>query len=316
MGFHKGQYPSKYVKSKYVKITATVIIVVVALFNIVYNYNSFAKVRRAVSGIDGMFSVHFIDVGQGDAALLKSPEGEYALIDCGPTANGSYLVKYLSDVGVDSLDYVIITHPHEDHYGGFTEVMENFEIEELIIHEAFADVYPYDKFIRMAESSGTDVFFADEDRNFRLDGDVNIEMLVPEITDINDLNESSLCFRVSYGNRAFMFTGDAEADTESYLMSLGKNLEAYVLKAGHHGSSTSNTKRFVKSVDPEYAVVSCEKNNDYGHPHRETVTLFEKSDIKMLVTYESGNVVFVTDGNDITLIEGFLDRNLYAGVAS
>lgn len=307
MGVNSGKIPFGHTKSKYVKIIITAVIVIVTLVHVISDYQRFEKVQRAIDSADGMFSVHYIDIGQGDATLLRSPSGKFMLIDCGPTSSSGYLVKYLYDMGVERLDYLLITHPHEDHFGGAFSVMEHFEIEELIIHEDFAETYPYDKYIRMADDYGYDVVLTAVGDHFEFGGCAEFEIIGPEKTDADDLNESSLCFRVVYENTAFMFTGDAEDHTESSLLSSGKPLKSNVLKAGHHGSSTSNTVNFVNAVSPEYAVVSCGKNNDYGHPHRETVRIFENAGIKMLRTDEKENIVFVSDGKEVTYLEHFFE---------
>lgn len=307
MGLNSGKTLFGHTKSKYVKLIVAAVIVVISLVYVYKDYKSFEKVQRAVDSADGMFSVHYIDIGQGDATLLRSPSGKFMLIDCGPTGSSEYLVKYLYDMGVERLDYVLITHPHDDHFGGVYSVMEHFEIEELVIHEDFAETYPYDKYIRMADDYGYDVVLTSVGDKFEFGGCAEFEIIGPARTDADDLNESSLCFRVVYEDTAFMFTGDAEFETERSLLLTGKPLKANVLQAGHHGSSTSNTVDFVKAVNPEYAVVSCAKNNDYGHPHRETVRIFENEGIKMLRTDVKGSIVFVSDGKEVTYLENFFE---------
>ncbi len=303
MNFSKGKFMSGRRKSGYTKLTVCIVFIVVVLFSVYNDYRNRKLVQEAVEQLDGYFSVHYIDVGQGDATLLRSPDGEFMLVDCGPTSSSDYLVKYLWDMGVDELEYLIITHPHEDHYGGAEQIMENFPVEGLILHRDFASVYPYDDFIDTAEDNNTEIILVERGDSFTFDNCSSFEIISPKKADMRDFNESSLCFRVVYEDTAFMFTADAERASERYMLSTGKPLEAQVLKAGHHGSSSSNMKSFVKAVSPEYAVVSCAKNNDYGHPHKETVSVFDELDVEMLVTYEDGSVVFLSDGKNVVYNE-------------
>lgn len=305
MNFSKGKFMSAKRKSAYTKLTVCIVFVVVILFSVFNDYRNSKAIQEAVAKLDGYFSVHYIDVGQGDATLLRSPDGDFMLIDCGPTSSSDYLTKYLWDMGVDELEYLIITHPHEDHYGGAEQIMENFPVEGLILHRDFANVYPYDDFIDIANDKNTEVILVQKGDSFSFDDCSDFEIISPEKADIRDFNQSSLSFRVVYGDTAFMFTGDSERPNERYMLSSGKPLEAQVLKAGHHGSSSSNMKSFVKAVSPEYAVVSCEKDNSYGHPHRETVSVFDELDVEMLVTYEDGSIIFLSDGEGITYDEKF-----------
>ena len=305
---HHGGVPFGRMPKRYkAVITAAVLIIAVIAF-VVADYRDFAERKQAMDEISERFSVHYIDVGQGDATLMRSPSGKFMLIDSSPTANSNILVKYLLNAGVEKLDYIIVTHPHDDHYGGVTELMEYFDVGELILHKDFSETYPYNRFIDMAKELGIGVRLTEKGERFVFDECAEFEILSPAYTDKDDLNESSLCFRVVYGDTAFMFTGDAGRDSEYRMLSSGKPLEADILKAGHHGSSTSNVRSFVKAVNPEYAVVSCEENNDYGHPHREVVKLFNDMGIEMLVTHETGGAVFISDGETVVYAEDFFEN--------
>lgn len=305
MRYGKGRVPSRAVRSKWLRTAIIIVLIVVVAISIYNDFKAYQQAKQGLSRVDGLFSVHYIDIGQGDATLLRSPDGDYMLVDCGPTKNGDYLVKYLNDMGVERLEYILITHPHEDHYGGFSRVMESFEVEGLILHKDNADTYPYDKFADIAESYDTELLYVCEGSVIAFDDCAEFEIIGPEYVDEEDANESSLCFRVVYEDTAFMFTGDAEKGTEKYLLSTGKPLEADVFQAGHHGSSTSNTSELLQAVNPYYVVVSCEENNSYGHPHKKVVQRFEELGITMLETYKYGSICFVSDGENVTYTEDF-----------
>ena len=287
-----------------ITITAALLVLLAAavIICVCIDYNNSAG-RGSYENEEGLFLAHFIDVGQGDATLLQSPDGEFMLIDSGPTYSQDYLVKYLKDAGVDKLEYFIITHPHEDHYGGATAVIDDFQIENFIIHKDFAYDYPYDKFIRRLGKKDTNIIRTEINDSFVFADCAEFVIISPKRTDKDDLNESSLCFKIVYENTAFLFTGDAEWESEKQMLASGYNVKADVFKAGHHGSSTSNTESFVKAVDPQIAVVSCERNNDYGHPHREIVALFKEKGIRMLRTDELSNIVISSDGEKVEYLE-------------
>ena len=288
-----------------------IVAIIVAVLGILYSQgylDGLLQREEPPVPVEGQVELHFIDVGQGDAALIRTSEG-HVLIDAGTNASEEALVAYLKAEGITKLAYAVFTHPHEDHYGGASEIMESFSVKELILHKELTEVYPYNRLIDMAEDYGTDVILTEMGDRFEFDGCAEFEILSPKYVDEDNLNEASLCFRVEFGNTAFMFTGDAEEMSENFMLLSGKPLEADVLKAGHHGSSTSNTRDFVEAVNPVYAVVSCAENNDYGHPHRETVRLFDDMDIEMLVTHQTDGVVFVSDGEEVTYVEDFFGNN-------
>ncbi len=301
-------FPTKKVRSKTTVIVTAVIILIYLAMTVYTDYKNFVKAREAMSLADGLFSAHFIDVGQGDATLLCSPDGEYMLIDCGPTASGEYLVKYLKDVGVDTLEYLILTHPHEDHYGGTPDVIDAFAVENFIIHQDFYETYPYDIYIdTFSYFKDTEIIYAEAGDKFEFADCADFMILSPKEADFENLNNSSMSLKLVFGSTSFLFTGDAESRLEKEMLASGYNLDSDVFQAGHHGSSTSNKKSFVNAVSPRYAVISCGEDNDYGHPHKETVETFEKCGVEMLRTDEMSNIVLFSDGSAVGFAEDFGD---------
>lgn len=301
----KIHYPTMSVRKRTTLAFTVFVLILAAAFGTLFDYTERQNAREQTVHTDGLFAAHFIDVGQGDATLLVSPDGSSMLIDCGPTDSAAYLVKYLTDVGVDSLEYLILTHPHEDHYGGAENVIRNFPIEHFMILEDFAETYPYDRLIYMVENTDFETTTAVEkvsrDDSFTFAGCAPFRILSPGSADFDDCNESSLAVKLIYGNTAFLFTGDAEKASEREMLAQGYNLHADVFQAGHHGSATSNTETFVQAVSPTFAVISCAAGNSYGHPHPSTLTTFAQNGVQVLRTDESGDIVVVSDGETVWL---------------
>ncbi len=303
-------FPTRKIRSKTTLIVTAVVILIYLAMTVYTDYKNFAKAREAMSVTDGLFSAHFIDVGQGDATLICSPGGEHMLIDCGTTDSSEYLVKYLKDMGVDSLEYLIITHPHEDHYGGAPAVIDTFPVENFMIHEDFAEIYPYDIYIdELSDNEDTEIIYAEVKDKFEFADCAAFMILSPKEADYDDYNNSSMSLKLVFGSTSFLFTGDAESRLEKEMLSGGYNLDSDVFQAGHHGSSTSNKKSFVNAVSPEYAVISCGEDNRYGHPHKESLEVFEKCGAEILRTDEMSDIVLLSDGTAVGFAENFSNSN-------
>lgn len=234
------------------------------------------------------FNVHFIDVGQGDSTLLEC-DGEYMLIDAGEIDKGEDVVKYLEKYNVDKLEYAVITHPHTDHYGGMQQVLEDVTVEKIIMTEAYSTTYKWEKLIDYIDENNYNVIFPKSNDTFTI-GDCTLTTFVPY--DYGDnLNNASIIFNAEYKGMSALFTGDAEKPAEEQAITSGFNVSANLLSAGHHGSSTSTGKKLFNSAKPQLAVISCGKNNDYGHPHKEITSLFKKNNVPYLRTDEQGSIV-------------------------
>lgn len=250
------------------------------------------------------FAVHFVDVGQGDCVLVTSSQGNM-LIDAGENGNEAKVISYLHDNGVESLDYVVATHPHSDHIGGMAEVIEEFEIKNVIMPKLSKANTPttvtYEKMLTAIQNSGARVIAAKPNSSYTL-GDVAFEVLAPFEQDKN-LNNMSVVIRLTYGGHSFLFSGDAEKAVEKQLLKSGCDLSAEVYKLAHHGSSTSNSKAFVEAIDPDIAVISCGADNSYGHPHSEIVDLLKSEGIAYYRTDEAGSIVIGVDENNKLITE-------------
>lgn len=246
-------------------------------------------------------TVHFVDVGQGDCIFIKFEE-KTMLIDSGEKSSDEKVIKYLRNNGVNKLDYIVTTHPHSDHIGAMPTIIESFEVENIIMPRLSEQNMPttkgYEKFLLAVKNSGAKVIPATPFNEYEF-GDANFVILSPTNQSKN-LNNMSVVIRLSFENTSFLFTGDAEKEIERELLNSGYDIRSNVLKLGHHGSNTSNTEPFLQAANPSFAVVSCGKDNSYGHPHEEVVELLKKLDINYKQTDKSGTIVVGSDGSNLT----------------
>ena len=242
-------------------------------------------------------TVHYIDVGQADCALIQC-SGQYMIIDGGNVDDSDLVVTYLQDQGVEELHTVICTHAHEDHVGGLAAVLAVYPTGQILSPTRTYSSACFDDFLYYADQQDITITIPDPGDSFYL-GDAEVTVLGP-VKSYADPNNTSIVVKVEFGDNAFLFTGDMEKDAETDMLDYGMDVSADVLKVGHHGSSTSTGYRFLYEVDPEYAVVSLGKDNTYGHPHRETVSIFADAGVPMLRTDELGTILAVSNGSQIT----------------
>lgn len=279
------------------KIRNIIIAVLVVVAAVSYIYENFI---RKPEKVEGEIVVYTLDVGQGDSTLIRTPSGNL-LIDAGPNASETQLLAYLEEVGVESLDYLILTHPHEDHIGGADVVIENLQVENVIMtaFESASRTYE-DLLFALEESTETDVIECLSGAEYSL-GEMKIKLLGPDPGDVGeDANNSSIITKITYGEVSLMFTGDAEAEREAALIyRWGRELDCDFMKLGHHGSVTSNSGPFLDAVSPNIAVISCGEDNTYGHPHREILAELNERKIEYYRTDKEGTLIFVCDGKRI-----------------
>lgn len=251
---------------------------------------------------EDVLSVYFIDVGQADATFFAFPSGETLLIDAGNEADGHRVVNFIKDLGFDKINYVVGTHPHEDHIGGMCDVLRSFEIGSFYMPDAINTTRYYEDMVDILLSSDIDFEIAKAGLVIK-EGEEKIEFLSPKEDFYSDLNHYSAVTKVTYKDNSFLVMGDAEEVNEMEMMeSFDEELKAEVLRIGHHGSSTSSIPEFIKAVDPVLAIISVGENNDYGHPHRETKATLEKFGIRYLRTDEVGSILVESTGEDIDFI--------------
>ncbi len=238
-------------------------------------------------------TVDFIDVGQGDCTLV-TVNGRNMLIDCGERDQYQTVKAHLKSRGISRLDIVIATHPHSDHIGGMDMLIEDFTIGKFIMPKLTGDNIPttktYLRMISALKEKSITPEYSSIGKRYTLDK-AFITILGP-VSEIDDLNAMSIVAKLEYGKTSFLFTGDAEAVEEKEIISTYADLKCDVLKVAHHGSNTSSCEAFLKEADPDYAVISVGKSNDYGHPHKETLKALLKSDAVIYRTDEIGLIRF------------------------
>ncbi len=293
-------------------VVTFVVLIVVALCYLGYTYlapmlgigltETGSETRQPVT-LDGEMQLHVIDVGQGDSTLIMSKDG-IVLVDAGPGSAEDSLVEYLKDVGITTIDYAIFTHPDEDHIGGADVVINNFEVKNVIMPNATKTTKTFEKMIEAIEQSNANVIEATSGASYTL-GDIAFRILAPNKASYDATNNYSVVVKLTYGNNTFMLTGDAESESESEILAKypASELRADFLKVGHHGSSTSTSTAFLTAVSPSIASISCGEDNKYNHPHRETIEKLQGANIKVYRTDLLSTIVFVCDGNTISVVE-------------
>ncbi|MGB2580444.1 MAG: ComEC/Rec2 family competence protein [Minisyncoccia bacterium] len=273
------------------------IVVGIFLFTNIFIWTVVARADR-----NGILTVAFLEVGQGDAIYIEAPNGNQMLIDGGPSSGA--LLRALGSVMPfwdRSIDVVIATHPDQDHVGGLPAVIDRMSVDSVVITENTSDTGAYSAFEKAIAENKSRRILARAGERIILDNGVVLEILFPDRNTTNwESNTSSIIARLSYREESFIFTGDAPESIEKYIVSKSSGeLHSSVLKLGHHGSRTSSSKIFLSAVDPKYAVISAGKDNKYGHPHKEVTDLLGELKIPAVRTYEQGTIIFETNGNDL-----------------
>ena len=250
---------------------------------------------------EGTLMVEFLDVEQGDSALIHLPNGETMLIDAGERDQGEHVVATLQEQGITRLDYVIGTHPHTDHIGGLQEVIESFDIGEIYMPKKLHTTKTFENLLLAIRDKGLSVTSAKAGVTVLEDEGLFATFVAPQDTDYEELNDYSAVLRLTFGETSFLFTGDAEAVSEHEMLNSGQSLSADVLKVGHHGSTTSNTVAFLKAVSPTHAVISCGADNDYGHPHKQILKRLSALKATVWRTDEQGKITVTSDGTTLTV---------------
>lgn len=249
----------------------------------------------------GDLKAYFLDVGQGDSSIILFRD-KVILIDAGDTDQGDTVVRTLRDLGVRKIDLLVATHPHADHIGGMQAVLANFEVGRVLDSGLPSSSSLYEKFLLTIDRKQIPYLVAERGQTLAIDPALRILVLSPprERTS-DDLNMGSIILRISYGTVNLLYTGDATAPAEEILTKTGYPLGAQVLKVGHHGSSGASSAAFLQRVGPQVAVISLAKDNDYGHPHKETLGRLNAAGSTVFRTDRDGTIRVESDGNTFSV---------------
>ena len=248
--------------------------------------------------VDGNLQIHFIDVGQADSILII--QGEHnMLIDAGTNEAGEKVVEYVNSQNIDEFEYVIGTHPHEDHIGGLDNVIENFNIKTLLFPKVTSTTKTFEDVVNIATSKNLKFTAPVVGKIYSL-GDATFEILAPNDEKYSSTNNYSIVIKLTYGKNSFLFTGDAEELSEKEILEKDFDVSADLLKIGHHGSNTSTCDEFLDAVNPKYAVICVGQNNTYDHPVKSTMEKLKNNNIAVYRTDEQGDIVATCDGENIT----------------
>lgn len=261
--------------------------------------------------ISGQLKVHFIDVGQADSILVQQGSSNM-LIDAGNNADAQTIKNYLDSQGVKELNVVVGTHAHEDHIGSMDYIINSFKVGKVYFPKQTATTKTFQEFVTAVKNKGLQLTAPVVGNTFKV-GDVAATILAPNGSGYDDANDYSIVIKLAYGSTSFLLTGDAEAISESQMVSKGLNLSATVLKVGHHGSKSSTSQAFLNKVNPKFAVISVGKGNSYGHPTQETLTRLKNKGITVYRTDENGTIVATSDGNTVSFST---KPGSYNGIAS
>lgn len=250
-----------------------------------------------VNETNSVLQVEYLDVGQGDCTLI-SCGGEYLLIDASLDEYGTYIQNYLQKKGIHRLDYVILTHYDWDHAGGMDVVLQKFDCENVFMPPYVVDSKYYRDVMLAVEARHYKIHEPIVGTSFKL-GDATVTIIGPTDYKSETENDYSTSIIIRHGNNRFIFSADMQSYGETSLVEGSYDIGADVYKVNHHGSKTSTTDRFLDAVHPKYAVISCGRDNPYGHPHQSTLTKLRERHIKVFRTDEQGTVICISTGDDL-----------------
>ena len=254
--------------------------------------------KTSISTFSGdTLRVNYIDVGQGDSIFIQLPNKETMLIDAGEAYEVDNVINYLNNLGITKIDYAVGTHPHTDHIGGLEEVINTFDIGSIYMPRASSTSKTYEDLLTTISNKGLKIKTAKSGVVVLDDDNLKLEFIAPNSDSYSELNNYSAVLKLTYLDNTFLFMGDAETLSENEITS---NVDADVIKVGHHGSDSSSGIEFVKKVSPEYAIIMVGEGNSYNHPYQSIIDRYESVGAKVLRTDLDGNIVCDSDGVDVT----------------
>ncbi|WP_027624434.1 ComEC/Rec2 family competence protein [Clostridium lundense] len=247
---------------------------------------------------NNLLKIHYIDVGQGDSILI-SINGTNMLIDSGSHEKEEYLITYLKKQKIKKLHHVIATHPHEDHIGSMAGIIKNFNIENFYGPKVVVNEKCFTSMVTELRKKHLKIQVAKVGKKIKIHPNIICEIIAPNNTSYENINNHSVVIKLTYGYTSFIFTGDAEKISENEMLKGSINLKCDVLKLGHHGSNTSTTDSFLEKTSPKIAIISCGKKNIFRHPNKKIVNKLKNKNIKVYRTDIDGNIILISNGNSI-----------------
>lgn len=247
-------------------------------------------------------AVVFLDIGQGDATYIKTPQNKRILIDGGPDKTILYKLGKYIPWWEKEIDAVYISHPHADHILGIIEVLKKYKVKKIYLTRAIIKTSEYEELLESIKMQNTEIEYITSKQDVEYDSSIHFQILHPEksfgeVTD-KDINNTSMLMKLVYGNSSILFTGDLEIMGQKE--NLAEDIDSDILKVPHQGSSDSMNLDFMKKVSPQYAVIFVGKNN-YGHPSQRVIRSYERLGSQVLITQDRGDIVFHLDGENISL---------------
>lgn len=303
--------PNAYPKGKnhfYKKLSIIVAILIIAVSLIftclenldITDWDEISGKLNVVDGVkttDSDFTAYFLDADQSDCTIIVCG-GQTLVIDAATANQFENIEANLKALGIENIDYMVITHPHDDHMGSAAEIINMHKVSNIIMPRLsnlnMVTTLAYEELLNTIADRGVNAIAAEPDTEFKV-GNAIVQILAPLKQDKN-LNNMSVVLRIIHGENVFLFMGDAEKKVENALMSGDCDLAADILKAGHHGSNTSSSDKFLKAVSPYAAVISCGEGNRYGHPHPDTIAALQNNNIDTLITMMTGDITVESNG--------------------
>lgn len=254
-------------------------------------------------GSDQQLTVKVLDIGQGDAILIRAA-GQTVLVDTGDIETRDKMVSYIKNEGITKIDKVIITHPHADHLGGMLDIMENFDVGHIYDSGKTGTTSLYRKYLTLVNKKKIPFTVVTSGTEIIIGNDIKLKIFAPDknLLADTDINNSSVVAKLVYKEFSMLLTGDAEKESEDYMLkTYPTELKSTVLKSGHHGSNTSSTPQFLKAVGADAVIISLGANNDYHHPHPSTLKRYAQSKLKVYRTDLDGTVSITSDGSTYTI---------------
>ena len=253
---------------------------------------------QTVNNSEDNLKVHFIDVGQGDSIFIELPNDEVMLIDAGESSEEEKVYNYITNLGYNNIDYVVGTHPHTDHIGGLEYIINNINVENIYMPKAVSTSKTFESLLNTITNKNLKVKVAKANVNIISSDNLNVFIIAPNSESYSNLNNYSAVIKINYYNNSFLFMGDAEVLSEEEITS---DVQADVIKVGHHGSDSSSSLAFLNKVKPKYAIISVGANNQYNHPYDSIISRYEIIGAQVYRTDLNGTIVATSDGTNINI---------------